>query len=254
MVCTLTIGSTILELAGYTGRSSETQGLDVSTDITSQQVSYVGGFEGRQFFRPGSFVSATFNSMLTFPSVADAEFYLTSLPTDLINQTNAVARFYERTADGTKQIETATAAGTASSSANVVVTLTSAIVAGSPLAISVPITSGDTAEVWAGKVRDALASSISVSKRFAVSGTSTSIILTARTAAANDSTLNIALANGSPSPGITAAATSANTTSGVAPTQNERLAIYDAIAQVSTSHRGATVSLSASITGRTTSP
>jgi hypothetical protein len=94
-----------------------------------------------------------------------------------------------------------------------------------------------------------------VRKRYVVSGTGASIILTAKRAAANDATLNISLTNKSESsPGITDANTSANTTAGVAPTLKNYLTLYDAIAQVGTSHRGATVSLSASITGRTTAP
>lgn len=253
MVCTLTIGNTVLELAGYTGRSSETQGLDISTDVTSQQIGYVGVFEGRQFFRPGSFVSATFNSMLTFSSLSEAEFYLTSLPTDLVNQTNAVARFHERTAAGTKQSATINCSGSATANGNVNVTFASAIVAGSPITIAVPILNGDGPSTWVDKVIAALKSNLAISKRFLITNAGANILVTARIAAANDSTLAIAIANGSPNPGITQT-NSSSVLSGVAPTQTERLAIYDAIAQVSTSHRGSTVSLAATITGRTTAP
>jgi hypothetical protein len=99
---------------------------------------------------------------------------------------------------------------------------------GSPLTVSVAVAASDTAAVWAGKVRTALAANTVIAARFAVSGASTAIILTRRPAAsipvgsttvdiypANDSTLNIALDNGT-STGITPAATSANTTTGVA--------------------------------------
>lgn len=128
---------------------------------------------------------------------------------------------------GTAQVETATAAGDATTSGDVTATITSAGMTGSPLAISVAILSGDTAAVWAGKVRTALAANTTIAARFTVSGTSTSIVLTRKPDSvltddtesvnillANDSTLNIALGAGST--GVTAAPTSTNTTAGVA--------------------------------------
>jgi hypothetical protein len=108
--------------------------------------------------------------------------------------------------------------------------------------------------VWAGKVRTALAANSAISKRFTVGGTSDAIALTARRAAANDATLNIAIANGAPSPGITEDATSDKTTAGVTDTILTGLTLYDAIASVTTTHQGASVILDCSITGRTTSP
>jgi hypothetical protein len=108
---------------------------------------------------------------------------------------------------------------------DVTVTVTSAGMTGSPLAIAVPILNGDLPATWAGKVRTALAANATISGRFTVSGSSTSIILTRKPGTvlndgtevvnlflATDSTLNIAIAAGST--GITAASTSANTTAG----------------------------------------
>jgi hypothetical protein len=254
MICNLTIGSVVIPLAGYTGRTSETKGLQISTQAQSQTVAYIGTAEARQFWRPGSLVTASFTSFLTFGSVAEAEFYIGTLPTDLIDQDGATAVLGTRTALGTAQVETATAAGTATGNGNVTVTITSAILDGSPLTVTVPISSGDPASTWAGKVRTALAADISVSKRFSVGGSTTSIQLTAKVAAANDATLNIALANGSPSPGITPAATSANTTAGVTDTVTPTLTLYDAIAAIGTDAQGASVVLNATITGRTDNP
>lgn len=125
--------------------------------------------------------------------------------------------------NGTAQVETATAAGTITASGNASVTVTSSGMIGSPLMISVPVVIGDTASVWAGKVRIALAANATIAARFTVGGATTSISLTRLAAtvgglpiySANDSTLNIALANGTCT-GITAAPTSANTTAGVA--------------------------------------
>lgn len=129
---------------------------------------------------------------------------------------------------GVAQVETATAAGTITTTGNMTCTITSAGMAGSPLAVSVPVVTGDTAATWAGKVRAALAANSVLAERFTISGTSTAIILTRKPLrsftvpggvlpvyAANDTTLNIALADDT-SAGITEAASSANTTTGTA--------------------------------------
>jgi hypothetical protein len=94
--------------------------------------------------------------------------------------------------------------------------------------LSVAVAASDTAAVWAGKVRTALAANATIAARFTVSGASTAIVLTRKPTTSipvgsttveilpgNDTTLNIALDNGT-STGITPAATSANTTTGVA--------------------------------------
>lgn len=117
---------------------------------------------------------------------------------------------------GTQQVETATVAGTITGSGNVTVTITSAILAGSPVAKSVAVLNGDTAAVVAGKIRDFLNADSTVSNFYYISGTTTAVVLTAIRAAANDGTLNIATANGT-STGLTNTPTSADTTAGVAP-------------------------------------
>jgi hypothetical protein len=50
------------------------------------------------------------------------------------------------------QVETATVGGAATASANVIVTVTSAAVTGSPLATNVAVTNGDTAATVAGLI------------------------------------------------------------------------------------------------------
>ena len=146
----------------------------------------------------------------------------------LATTTNTVSAASAWTA-GAAQVETATAAGniSASGAGNASVTVTAAGMTGSPKTLLVPVANSDTAAIWAGKVRTALAADAAVSALFTVGGTSTAISLTRKPTqtftvpggtlplyAANDATLNIALANGT-STGITAAATSANTTAGV---------------------------------------
>ncbi len=97
---------------------------------------------------------------------------------------------------------------------------------GENIVVSVPIALNDTAAIWAGKVRTALAGTPAVSALFSVSGSSTAIVLTRKPLqilqganmsvacfAMNDSGLNIGIAAGST--GVTSAATSSNTTAGV---------------------------------------
>jgi hypothetical protein len=126
---------------------------------------------------------------------------------------------------GTAQVETATAVGTiGSGNGNAEITVTCDSMDNSPKTILVDVTSGDTAAVWAGKVRTALAADVDVASVFSVGGASTAIVLTAKSIndsigvdffPDNDATINIAIDNGTCT-GITPAATSTNTTAGVA--------------------------------------
>lgn len=122
---------------------------------------------------------------------------------------------------GSAQTETATAAGTTGGAGNVTVTVTSTGASWSPKAISVAVANNDTATVWAGKVRTALAADADVSALWTVGGAGTAIVLTrkpTKTYTVNGASVplyaanvaaNVALANGSPDPDITPAATSA---------------------------------------------
>jgi len=113
----------------------------------------------------------------------------------------------------TQQVETAVVAGTVTGTGNATVTITSRDVSGSPLAVSVAVTSGDTASIVGGLVRTTLAFNASVAAQFLISGSGANVVLTKHLAAANDSTLNIAIANGTCT-GLTAAPTSTDTTAG----------------------------------------
>jgi hypothetical protein len=118
---------------------------------------------------------------------------------------------------------------------------------------TIPVLAGESASTWAGEVRTALSNNKSIGFGFDVSGTGTSIVLTSKRNQ-TDGTLNIAIANGSPSPGITPAPTSINTQAGGNDTFDSALTIYDAIAQVAVAYKGASLGISSSITGRTTDP
>ncbi|NLE27524.1 MAG: hypothetical protein GX625_19745 [Clostridiaceae bacterium] len=119
------------------------------------------------------------------------------------------------------QVETATAAGTVSTAGNAAVTVKSALFDADEV-VDVPVELGDDAAAIALAIRTALAANENIAEHFTVSGETDAVILTAKVAATNDDTLNIAIADGSgegASVGVTTAATSANTTPGVAPDQ-----------------------------------
>jgi hypothetical protein len=127
---------------------------------------------------------------------------------------------------GTAQVETATAAGTITGSGDAAVIVTGALIAGSPLTVPVAVLEDDTAAEWAAKVRTALGDVAAITDAYTVGGSTTAISLTAKTPAANDTTLNISLDNDTCT-GITTAATSANTTAGSLSSTNAGSAILE---------------------------
>lgn len=115
---------------------------------------------------------------------------------------------------GVAQVETATVVGTITGAGNATFTITSALVTGSPLAVSVAVLVDDTATIVATKAAVALNANAAVSTHYTATSNGADLILTAKKAAANDATLNIAFTNGTCT-GLTPNATSANTTAGV---------------------------------------
>jgi hypothetical protein len=118
---------------------------------------------------------------------------------------------------GTHQYTTATAAGTVTAAGNAAVTVTSALLSGGSKAIAVAVALNDNAAAIATKIRAALAADTDIKAVFNVSGETTAIILTPKVWYADDSTLNIAIDDGTgegASEGVTTAATS-TTTAGV---------------------------------------
>lgn len=115
---------------------------------------------------------------------------------------------------GVAQVESTPVVGTITGSGNATFTITSAIVTGSPLAVSVAVLNGDTATQVAVKAATTLNANAAVSEHFIASTSTNTLILTAKKAAANDATLNIAFIDGTCT-GLTADATSDNTTAGV---------------------------------------
>jgi hypothetical protein len=113
-----------------------------------------------------------------------------------------------------QQIETATVVGTVTGAGNAAVIITSAYMTNSPKTFNVAMAGSETADQAAALIRNALVYDADVSAQFIVSGATDKVILTAHTARANDTTLNISITNGTCS-GLTPALTSADTLAGV---------------------------------------
>lgn len=116
--------------------------------------------------------------------------------------------------NGVAQVETAVVVGTITLAGNATFTLTSAIVTGSPLAVSVAVALDDTATMVAAKAAAALNATAAVAAHYVASSNAANLILTAIKSAANDATLNIAFTNDTCT-GLTPDASSNDTTAGV---------------------------------------
>ena len=98
---------------------------------------------------------------------------------------------------------------------NATVVVTSSGMTGSPITLSVPVASSDTASMVAGKIKTVIEDNVNISALYDASVSGPDVILTAKTPVANVSGLNIALSNGTCA-GLTTVSTSTNTTAGVA--------------------------------------
>jgi hypothetical protein len=129
---------------------------------------------------------------------------------------------------GTQQVETAVVVedtpGTLTAG-NATVTVTAAGMPNSPKAVVVALATNDTEAQVATKFRAALTADTDVGGFFTIGGTGPNVVATARTAAANDGTMNIAYAD-TTSSGLADDATSNNTTAGVAPATTGQAVLY----------------------------
>lgn len=232
MICNLTIGATVVELAGGLGRTSETSGLRIDVQPSFERVAYIGVNEARQYARPGASVSVSFDSSQTFSTLNEAETYILGLPSDLIDQTNATAVIGQ-------EVPTMVVTGTLSPAAGGTYTFKE-IYNGRPFyEKGTSDTVGysnigwdDTVGKWL-LIRINSFSPVSFSLWESSSDVATPNLATGWTA--------VSPATGTPvfAPGAA-----------ITPS----LTVYDAEAIVSAAHQGATVRLSVSISGRITSP
>lgn len=98
---------------------------------------------------------------------------------------------------------------------NATVVVTSSGMTGSPITLSVPVESLDSANIVAGKIKTAIESNDNITALYDVEVSGSDVILTAKAPLANVSNLNMAISNGTCA-GLTNVSSSANTTAGVA--------------------------------------
>lgn len=111
------------------------------------------------------------------------------------------------------QVETAIVLGTITGAGNATVVVTALGMTGSPITRSVALFVDDTASDVAGRIRTDLNTVTNITNFFTVGGTGETITLTAKTQAANDTTMNISIDNHT-CVGLTSATTSITTVYG----------------------------------------
>ena len=115
---------------------------------------------------------------------------------------------------GTLQQETATAVGAITRAGYAKTVVTAIGMANTPKTVQTLVALNDLAPAWAGKVRTDLTADPDVSAFFTVGGAGADVLLTAKTKAADDVTMNIALSDGD-GIGVTEDGSSDNTRAGV---------------------------------------
>lgn len=239
-------GSIAYDLAGGEGQRSETSNFRISTEAGFQQVQYIEQDAFDQFFRGGSSTSISFDSVLTFSTLSEAESYLLNMPQGMVNQASQTVTIGRLTATGTKQIETLTCVGTASGNGNVNWSFVSVDANASG---STAILLGDTPTLYAAKIAASIMANADIAFRYIVTSSGANIVITKRQAEANDGTLALTTTNGSPSPGITGT-TSANTTSGVAPTITNSKTLSSVSCIINLSQQGVTIAQNVTLIGK----
>jgi len=106
---------------------------------------------------------------------------------------------------GNKQVETATVAVTSVATGSINVIVTANGMTGSPITVPVTTALGQTAATVAENIRTALSGNSNITGFFTVSGTGTSVVITAKAFAEFDTTMNINIVGGN---GVNAAPTS----------------------------------------------
>ena len=235
MICNLTIGATVVELAGGLGRTSETSGLTINVEPSFERVAYIGVNEARQYARPGASVSVSFDSSQTFASLALAQAYILGLPSDLIDQTGATAVIGQ-------EVPTMVVTGTLSPNATGVMLL-GAMIEGKRSYSTNGATTPPGTGVWVNTYWIDSPDNIWSMSRY-----SAGVLTGEWTSSSNVATPDLATGWTAVSPATGTPVLTAGTT--ITPS----LTIYDAEAIVSAAHQGATVRLSVSISGRITSP
>jgi hypothetical protein len=181
--------------------------LEMLPDMVSTSLNITGGKQGRLSTSQSFIGSGDFEKNpagYTSPAItSDREYAYAGQATIRLAQSGV----------GTRQVETATAAGTATTPGTANLILTAAGLTGSPLTVPVAIAGTENATAQGALFRTALRANSVVRAMFEVTGSGANVVLTKWLKEANDATLNLEIsANGT---GITGVASSANTTAGV---------------------------------------
>lgn len=257
------IGDKIIDLAGWDqGPGAETSNLSISYNNQFQSISYVGGTWGRQFWRPGTMATVSFDSRFVFDndtdiSLSNVNYYLLTLQNRFANQQGMTFRLsgVDYLAFGNRQVETATGVGTTTSSGLVEFTISGKLVDNSPVSVLIDVAQGTSPQDWIDLAVDAIKNIPQVATFYDVYSLSGARLrLRVKSPyATNDSTLNIAISTPAPI-GITNDPTSSTTTSGVPLSPSSEITFYDANVSVAATQVGTSVLLNTSVTGRLTAP
>jgi hypothetical protein len=195
----------------YNGATFTTLSLPTPATITSITYSYT----------TATVTTATAHNLLAgaqitvsgaSPSNYNGSFLIASVPS-----TTTFTYVMDTATPGVLQVNTATVVGTVTATGNISVVVTAAGLTGSPKTYPVSVVDGYTASQVAAAIVATLAADTVLSALYTAtnpSGSTTTVVLTAVKDASNDSTLNIAISNGTAA-GITNEPTSVNTTAGV---------------------------------------
>lgn len=115
---------------------------------------------------------------------------------------------------GTSQVETLNASGTAANPGTVTINVHSAYVPNSPIPVEVELVGGENSSALGALFRNALASHPTIAARYAISGANASVVLTDKLMAADDPMLRLTVSD-TDSTGINQVAFSSNTVKGV---------------------------------------
>jgi hypothetical protein len=246
-------GGIAYDLAGGDGQRSETSNFRISTEGTFQQVEYIEQDAFDQFFRGGSRTSISFDSVLTFSTLAEAESYLLAMPQGMVDQDGQTVTIGRLTAEGTKQVETLTIATAATGNGNMEYTFTAADVG--TITGMIPLITGQSEGSQATQIVLSLLANADFAFRYNITNTFSfpsgpaDVIITKKVAQANDATMSLVVANGTPSPGITGA-TSANTTAGVAPTISNSKTLTSVSCIINLAQQGVTIAQNVTLIGK----
>lgn len=232
----------IIQLAGGGGVSTETSGLRIETAPTFQQVAYIGGTWGRQFYRPGQLVSLSFDSIREFQTTSDAGFYINYVNDQFSNQLGGEAFIANVSGSyGANQKQQITLTGTFTGAVSV-------SIGGTFFASTITKTftapSGSSAATVIAAIYSLMLADPEIRKRVNLSYSGGTLYAERVNRLANDSIFKL----------INGVNEGSTLVTGVAPVYDSGRSIYDASVTCSLNQTGCLVRQNVAIAGRFTTP